>query len=160
MAANRGNIWVLLALPISLLAVACVSDEAPTHDPDPNAPFGTLDCSQEERAMTFESGMEVFGNAGYVAEMMVATPMPMPAMRDDNAWTLQVRDSDDNAALGLAIVVAPWMPDHGHGTSVSAVVTDNGDGSYDISPVCPHVDSWPQLPGAVLHARLLRSDVV
>ena len=37
--------------------------------------------------------------------------------------------------MSPTITVTPFMPDHGHGTSVRAVVTAQPDGSFSVTPL-------------------------
>ena len=45
-------------------------------------------------------------------------------------------DSGGAPVDGATLEVTPFMPDHGHGTSINAVVTPSGsNGEYDVTPV-------------------------
>lgn len=53
----------------------------------------------------------------------------------DNDWTLHVTGSDGGGASGIEFNVAPWMPEHRHGSVKTVVVTDNGGGDYEAKPI-------------------------
>lgn len=71
-----------------------------------------------------------------VLEVEVLSIQPEPAVVGDNTWTVRLT-RDDEPLVGAAsdILVAPFMPDHGHGSPVTVVVTELGDGEYELSPV-------------------------
>jgi hypothetical protein len=72
-------------------------------------------------------------NAAYDVKLM--TVAPAPATKGTNTRTVQFLDGSAAPVPGLSIKVTPFMPDHQHGTSIKAAVTDNGDGSYTITPL-------------------------
>ncbi len=58
------------------------------------------------------------------------TAPAQPPTRGTSSAELRVHDASGKARDGLALTVTPWMPAHGHGTSVMPVVTPTGDGAY------------------------------
>jgi len=46
-----------------------------------------------------------------------------------------ITDSSGAPVDGLLVTVAPWMPDMGHGSSVTPAVTAAGGGAYVITDV-------------------------
>ncbi len=52
-----------------------------------------------------------------------------------NTLMITVKDAASAAVSDATVTIDPQMPAHGHGSSETAVVTDNGDGSYTASPV-------------------------
>ncbi len=57
---------------------------------------------------------------------------PSPPATYENTWVLAVEDASGGALQGVTIdSVTPFMPDHGHGTSVPQV-TSNPDGTFTI----------------------------
>ncbi len=61
---------------------------------------------------------------------------PGPPIMGTNVWTIKITDAGGAPVSGAGITVLPWMPDHGHGTSVKALVAPgNSDGEYTISQV-------------------------
>ncbi|MBK8258538.1 MAG: FixH family protein [Polyangiaceae bacterium] len=99
-------------------------------EPDPQP----AKCSSDVVTDDFSPGMMKVGDGGYSVSLLDSVPAP-PA-EGDNAWTVLVLDPEGNARDGLTIDVYPFMPDHGHGTAVQAVVTPTGsDGTYGIEPL-------------------------
>lgn len=61
--------------------------------------------------------------------------VPDPPVRGQNVGQLVVTDGTGQPVDGLTISVVPWMPSHGHGTSVNPLTTDDGGGVYVLNPL-------------------------
>src|SRR5215471_3385660 len=114
----------VLVLALGVAAGGCGSSTPAS--PPINGDAGMLySCDTETRAQPYMPGMTVTSQkGGYVATLMASVPAP-PA-RGNDSWTVQIADSNGTPIDGLTIMANPFMPDHGHGPSVRAVVTDNG----------------------------------
>jgi hypothetical protein len=62
---------------------------------------------------------------------------PDPPAVGDNSWLVELSDHEGNTLPGLAdaIIVTPFMPDHGHGTPVAVGVEEGADGEYRLAPI-------------------------
>jgi len=60
---------------------------------------------------------------------------PDPPVVGSNAVQLSFKDSGGAPAQNLALTVVPWMPAHGHGTTVEATVTETAPGIFVATPV-------------------------
>jgi hypothetical protein len=60
---------------------------------------------------------------------------PQPPRKGSVDVTYRITDGAGAPADGLDLQVLPWMPAHGHGTSVTPLVTPQGGGAYLASPV-------------------------
>lgn len=58
-----------------------------------------------------------------------------PPARGVNAFRYVVTDGGGGPVDGLHLTVTPWMPDMGHGSSVSPAVTAAGGGAYLVTDV-------------------------
>ena len=118
---------VAVSLSLMLLAAACGDDSGSNQTAD--------SCENETRADEFIVGLDKVGQNGLKVVLLEATPA-RPA-KGDNDWRIQVLDATDTALDGLQIGVTPWMPDHGHGTTVKTVVSEveGATGEYTLSPV-------------------------
>jgi hypothetical protein len=93
---------------------------------------GGEDPCDDPRIDEFRVGMTAEGEAMRVT-LLDATPSE--PFRGDNAWTVSLTDLSGAPLEDYAVDVQPWMPDHGHGTSVGAEVVDRGDGELFVDPV-------------------------
>lgn len=93
---------------------------------------GDPECSGEfdrfEAGMTKQAAPEQL-----TIELVTAEPAP-PAVRADNSWLLRVTDADGDVVTGAELVVTPYMPKHQHG-SAEVVVSELGDGEYELAPI-------------------------
>ena len=55
---------------------------------------------------------------------------PSPLIRGTSDIELRVTDAANQPVDGLQVTVVPWMVSHAHGTSVTPIVTPQGDGRY------------------------------
>lgn len=83
--------------------------------------------------MTYASNLSATGPQRLQVVLVDASPQP-PA-RGTNTWKVKVLDPSGNPAQGVTLAAKPFMPDHGHGTSVQPMVTANADGTFDVAPV-------------------------
>jgi len=93
----------------------------------------TYRCDTETRAVVYAPGMVATGNdAVYEIELVEATPAPPD--KGDNSWLIEVRDATTTTPTSAVdLVVTPFMPDHGHGSPITPVVTPGaGDGRFQI----------------------------
>ena len=91
-------------------------------------------CATETRAPPYMPGMhETSASGTYVATLMAS--VPAPPIQGNDTWTVQIATAAGAPAGGLTIGVVPFMPDHGHGTSIQAIVTDQGSGVYQMAPL-------------------------
>lgn len=57
---------------------------------------------------------------------------PQPPTRGKNAFQLTVKDGSGNAVSGEQLAIQLWMPDMGHGSSVTPAVVDQGNGVFEV----------------------------
>jgi len=130
------TIAALLSAAVSLSGLAaCGGDD----DDSVDAGSGDLDagigCLEDPRAETFVANMERDGMNSMLSFVLEAGD-PAPPVKGNNTWTVQVRDSDGAPLTGATVTVHPFMPDHGHGTSVVPQVSaGDGDGEYTVDPL-------------------------
>ena len=66
--------------------------------------------------------------------MRLLTITPNPVFKGNNVWNLQVVDKNGAPVSGATITVKPFMPDHGHGSSIIPQVAAGSDpGTYDVT---------------------------
>lgn len=116
---------------VFLLAAGCQSET----DDASSSSAPEAGCSDDPRAMTFSAGMTLPGSQNKLS-VQIAAADPAPPARGNNTWTVRVLD--DNGGMVndmMELEVDPFMPDHGHGTSVKAQVTIEPDGSATVTPL-------------------------
>jgi hypothetical protein len=97
-------------------------------------------CANDPRADAYKAGMQKPSENGNLLVTLLES-QPGPPAIGNNSWTIAVQDAvapDSGSAErnDLSISAVPWMPDHGHGTSIVPTVTPKGsDGQYTINPL-------------------------
>ena len=114
---------------IALLLAGCGSSSS-------NQPDGgeVIDCSSDPRVFTYQAGMTV-ASASKALTFALLQSNPGPPAKGNDTWTIKVTDASSQPQANLNISVLPFMPDHGHGTSVNASITNNHDGTYTVAPL-------------------------
>ena len=97
-------------------------------------PDAGYDCATETRAETFTAGMSKVGSQGMVTFKLMSST-PAPPGRGNDTWEIDLVDSGGAPVTGAAVTVTPFMPDHNHGTSIKAQVTEPTPGHYVAAPV-------------------------
>ncbi len=58
-----------------------------------------------------------------------------PPRRADLRWIVRIDDSSGLPITGGDVVVTTWMPDHFHPAAKPAIVTELGEGRYEVDPI-------------------------
>jgi hypothetical protein len=129
------------ALPLALTPglLACESQTG-ADDPaladdgqDEHETHGDSSCVEEDRADEFMVGL---AKSGASVTVSFVSADPAPPVRGDNTWVVAVSDASGPLADAQISEVTPFMPDHGHGTAVSAVVSaTDSPGEFEIAPI-------------------------
>ena len=90
-------------------------------------------CQEDTRDEDYVAGISKTGEAGYT--VAIVDSLPAPPAKGDNDWTLELRDGSDTLMPGLVLQANAFMPDHGHSSPLLAVMTDDGDGVYTLTPI-------------------------
>ena len=93
----------------------------------------TSACATDTRKDIYTAGLAKQTSGALSVKLMEATPAP-PA-KQSNALTFVVADAAGKGVDGATLSVTPFMPDHGHGSSVKPTVTPMGGGTYDVANV-------------------------
>jgi hypothetical protein len=117
---------------IALLCAAvsgCGSGSAP-HDGGPDS--DVVSCQNDPRVDTYVANLTKKPVSGtYQITLMNGDPAP-PAI-GVNTWQIKAEDATGSPMTDLNVV--PFMPDHGHGTSVKAAITAQPDGTLSVTPL-------------------------
>lgn len=123
---------VLAALCVTTACVSatgCSSSSSAGATPD----AGPSLCASDSRAQTYTAGMEQKGASGALT-VKLDSINPNPVVKGNNEWKVTVVDAGGAPVSGATITVKPYMPDHGHGSSIIPQVAAGADpGSYDVT---------------------------
>lgn len=114
-------VWLCLALALG----ACSGKDG---DDGSGGGGGASSCE------TFSAGLTQLGDEGNVS-VVLESSSPAPPSRGNNDWTIQLLDTNGAPISDATVGVTPYMPKHGHGSSVKAVITPLGEGRYELNPV-------------------------
>src|SRR5580692_8632643 len=145
---------ILLLAAVTTALVACHGNGETYED----AVEGAADCALHDDVQTYAVGLEVMGEKGLMNFSMMDA-MPAPPARNNNTWMVKITATgatgsgsgsgsavaagslvSDIGTVGSAVALSafsatPYMPDHGHGTSIEVIPTNEGDGMYELTPV-------------------------
>ena len=93
-----------------------------------------VNCQDDPRVTAFAPNLSVKSASGAMLYTLVSAT-PAPPARGNDTWTIHVTDASGQPLPNLSLSVLPFMPDHGHGTSVTASVTAKGGGDYTVTPL-------------------------
>ena len=112
-----------LAMPALLLLTACSGGGA--------MDAGLVGCEMDPTAETYTAGMKQLGMNGKLSFQLMSSD-PGPPLRGTNVWELKVLDGTGAPVTGATLTVVPFMPEHGHGSSVVPTVSADSD-AYKIT---------------------------
>ncbi len=110
---------------LALLAVGCVPVDGLDAGPDGGGEAPAVD--------EYSAGMMKMGSE---LHFVLVAADPAPPDTGNNTWTVRVTDMSDAPLDDLTVKVAPFMPEHDHGTSPADYTgTPTGDaGEYSLGP--------------------------
>lgn len=99
---------------------------------DANEPVAR-DCSVDTRDDTYSLGLR---HSGVWATVELVDAMPAPPSRGDNTWVVRVLDEAEAPQADVELTVDPFMPDHGHGSTIRCHVEPGDEpGTFVLAPV-------------------------
>jgi hypothetical protein len=126
---TRRLLGALVIAPMALPLAACTSATGGTG----GATVATSLCDTDPRAMAYAVGLSQTVMGGTMKVSFVDA-MPAPPAENLNTWTVELTDGNGDPVTGATITVKPWMPDMGHGSSITPQVTPmTTAGMYQIS---------------------------
>ena len=119
---------------VALVVTACSSS---TDEGGSSGTSGTSGqssaCAADTRKDVYTAGLSKQSSGALSVKVMEATPAP-PA-KQSNTLTFVVTDPAGKPVDGATLSVTPFMPDHGHGSSVKPTITPRGGGAYEVKNV-------------------------
>ena len=118
-------------------AVACSGDPSPDTLPGEDGeplPEGNVSCSADPRIDTYTANMDKPGELGLLS-FRFSDVEPAPPAKGSNTFHVRITGADQAPVTG-DLRVALIMPDHGHGTPVTPVISfDEATGEYTVTPL-------------------------
>jgi hypothetical protein len=102
------------------------------EDAGPPLDESAITCRTDPLAENFNAGMKKTGTKGMFTFVLESSD-PSPPARGTDTWIVRVEQNGMPQA-GAMLNIVPFMPRHGHGTSLVPVATPMGDG-YSIAPL-------------------------
>jgi hypothetical protein len=126
----------LVVVGLVVLGLGCGGSSGGSNNNDNTTPDAgdLITCQNDPRVMNWTPGLSVTSTSGTRKYVLVSID-PNPPARGTDTWSMKVTDAAGTSQPGLAVGVLPFMPDHGHGSSVNATVTANADGTYTVQPL-------------------------
>ena len=124
----------LIGLALALADGGGCGHDDGTAAPDAADDGAIVSCQMDARVEAYTANMAKTSKSGALTITLVQAD-PAPPARDNNTWTIKATDATGAAIDAAALTVTPFMPDHGHGTSVRAVLTSQGDGTIKVTPL-------------------------
>jgi hypothetical protein len=125
----------LLPLSCAFFLAACGSStNPPPKDTADAGDAGFIDCTHDPRVAQYAPNMSVTSASGAL-DFILVDSNPAPPASETNVWTMRITNSAGVSQPGVAATVLPFMPDMGHGTSITPSMAANADGTYTVQPL-------------------------
>ena len=121
------------SFPSSLLAALALAAGCGSSSSAPDA-GDVVNCQTDPRVFAYAPNLAVKSSTSAMTFTLVQSD-PAPPARGNDVWTMHVTDAAGQPLSNLSLTVLPFMPDHGHGTSVNPSVSVKGAGNYSVSPL-------------------------
>lgn len=126
---------LLNLLPLCLMLAACGGSKtsSSTAQTGAAATAGTVTCSTDSRVTPYTAGMTMAGTSGNYTFAITAM-QPAPPATGTGTMSLKITDKSGAPVTDATVSLALFMPDHGHGSSITPQVAV-ADGGYNITNV-------------------------
>jgi hypothetical protein len=126
------RLLISLAAMLAIMAPACSSGSNGGGSSGTATTQASV-CASDPRATAYAVGLSAKATDGAFAVSFVDAE-PAPPSKGENTWTVKIADGSGQPVSGATVAVTPFMPDHGHGSSIVPQVTPMGsDGTYQVS---------------------------
>lgn len=124
-----------LVAALGSLSAACDGGETDTGATSGTSSTSESICADDPRAMAYTVGIEEAAADGSVKVRFVDAD-PAPPSKGNNTFMIQLLDAGGAPIEGATVTTKPFMPDHGHGSSIVPQTTPMGaEGKYSVTPV-------------------------
>jgi hypothetical protein len=124
----------LLSAPaLSLGAAALAGAACSSGDSSSSSSSGAgTSCAADGRKDIYTAGLT---KPAGTLQVKLVDAQPGPPIKGTNTLMLEIVDPAGNPVDGATVTVTPFMPDHGHGSAVTPIVTAAGSGKYEVTKV-------------------------
>jgi len=136
----RSTALVIVMAGAALVCCACSSSSSSSGTSNPGEDSGVIGCGGDQRAQAYSADMGQMGTSKvFKFELVSATPQPVTTGTE--VWVVKILTASGSPVTDATFPSTPstpnprpWMPEHGHGTSLVSV-TNNHDGTYTFDPM-------------------------
>lgn len=121
-----------VAFAAAILAGCSTSSGSPGSPIDAGTSDSVVSCQNDSRVDQYVANLAKASSDGALKVTLVSSD-PAPPAVGTNTWTIKVTDGTGAPMSNAPIKLDPFMPDHGHGTSVEAGIAAQPDGAYTIT---------------------------
>jgi hypothetical protein len=124
-----------LSVVLATAMVSACTSHASSGDDAGASDAAVVSCQSDPRVDTYVANLAKRSSGGTFTGTLVASD-PAPPAIGTNTWTLRIDDANGQPLANATVDVKPFMPDHGHGTSIRPVVTAGpAPGTYQVTPL-------------------------
>lgn len=124
----------LLPLSAALLFALGCGGNGQTMPMITSTDANVVSCEKDPRIDGYVANLTKMATSGQWKVTLLQSD-PGPPIKGINNWMVKVEDAAGNPMSNAALAATPCMPDHGHGTSVHAVVTPQSNGTTAVMPL-------------------------
>ena len=122
----------LLPLPLLVVWLTACATEVPAST-DAGA---SVSCHKDPRVVAWQPGLQVQSTDGSAKLQFVAADPSPPARDTTNVWRVRLSQASGlPLAEDTTVTLAPFMPDHGHGSMSAPQAEAKGKGEWQLAPV-------------------------
>ncbi len=93
-----------------------------------------IDCTHDPRVSQYAPNLTVKSTSGALNFVLLSSN-PAPPAAETNVWSMRITNGTGVNQANVVANVLPFMPDMGHGTSITPSMSANSDGTYTVQPL-------------------------
>jgi YtkA-like len=93
---------------------------------------GAAPCRNNPLVVDYQPDLTVTSTNGMTVRLTRSSPQPRVG---NHTWWFEISSQEGDPVVGATVRVTPFMPEHRHGSPLTAVVEERGEGAYEAHPV-------------------------